>query len=261
MSYLDKIMAAKAEQIDHEMCETDLAALRIIARRALATRSLRQSLASKPGGGIIAEFKRRSPSKGDIHPGIQPADVVPAYETAGAAGISVLVDTPFFGGSLADVAEARAHTNLPILYKEFVLSEYQVWRARATGADAILLIAAAIGAKRCHELAAEAHKYGLEVLLEVHEVDELDAYDEHVDILGVNNRDLHSFVTSPQRSIDIFPHLPADAFAISESGLLDPADARRVLHAGYRGLLVGEAFMKEERPGEALRKYIEDLKS
>lgn len=259
MSYLDKILAAKAAQIDREMCETDLTALRIIARRAPATRSLRRSLATKAGGGIIAEFKRRSPSKGDIHPGISPADVVPAYEAAGAAAISVLVDTPYFGGSLADVAEARAHTSLPILYKEFVIHEYQVWRARATGADAILLIAAAIGAERCVDLAAEAHKYGLEVLLEIHDADELDAYDCAPDVLGVNNRDLKSFVTSPQRSIDLFPHLPADAFAISESGLLDPADARRVLQAGYRGLLVGEAFMKEAQPGEALRKYIEAL--
>lgn len=256
MNVLEEIMAAKAKQVEREMAACDCAALRRAACHAPATRSLRRSLAAKQGGGIIAEFKRRSPSKGDINAAARPADIVPAYEAAGAAGISVLADNPYFGGCPDDVAEARACTSLPILYKEFVLHEYQIWRARVAGADAILLIAAAIGAKRCVDLATEAHNCGLEVLLEIHDAEELDAYDCAPDILGVNNRDLKTFVTSPQRSIDLLPHLPADAFAISESGLLDPADARRVLDAGYRGLLVGEAFMRTAAPGNALREYI-----
>jgi len=259
MNTLEKILSAKAEQVERERSATDCTALREAAYSKPKERSLRQALAAKAGRGIIAEFKRRSPSKGDINPCARPADIVPAYETAGAAAVSVLADEPFFGGSMADIAAARACTSLPILCKEFVIDEFQLWKARTVGADAILLIVAAIGKARCATLAAEAHKCGLEVLLEVHNKEEIAAYNPCVDILGVNNRDLKAFVTSPSRSIDLVKYLPTDAFPISESGLLDPADARRVLQAGYRGLLIGEAFMRTSAPGEALRHYLEQL--
>jgi indole-3-glycerol phosphate synthase len=260
MTILDKILAEKADYVRALRADNDIAALQRSAEAVTRHHSLRRALADAPGGGIIAEFKRRSPSKGDIHADARVADVIPAYEAAGASAFSVLADTPFFGGGMEDIRQARMLTDRPILCKEFIIDEAQIWQARVCGADAILLIAAAIGAERCHALARVAHDSGLEVLLEIHEASELGAFSEAVDVIGVNNRDLKNFVTNPERSLQLFDNLPASALPISESGLLNPDDARRILQAGYRGLLIGEAFMRTPHPGEALRVYVEALR-
>ncbi len=256
---LDTIMATKAVEVAQAKECTPLRELeRAVAAVDAPCRSLRASLLSHKGG-VISEFKRRSPSKDWIKRNAEVAQIIPAYEQAGAAALSILTDTTYFGGSLADVEQARALTSLPILRKEFVLDEYQLFQARAVGADACLLIAAAIGAKRCHELAREAHNIGLEVILEIHAEDELEAYSDHVDVIGVNNRDLRVFRTDTAQSERLFPLLPAEALPISESGLLQAETARRLQQIGYKGFLVGEAFMKAERPGEALKEYLSQL--
>lgn len=222
------------------------------------TRSMRQSILSHRGG-IISEFKRRSPSKDWIKREARVEDIIPAYEAAGAAAISVLTDNTYFGGSLQDLIKARSLTNLPILRKDFVIDAYQLLEARVAGADACLLIAAALGADKCHELAEVAHNLKLEVLLEVHCAEELAAYSKHVDIIGVNNRNLRLFKTDTAISEALFAQLPSQALPISESGLLNNQVARHLQEIGYRGFLIGEAFMKTENPGEALQQYIEPL--
>lgn len=222
------------------------------------TRSMRQSILSHRGG-IISEFKRRSPSKNWIKREARVEDIIPAYEAAGAAAISVLTDNTYFGGSLQDLIKARSLTNLPILRKDFVIDAYQLLEARVAGADACLLIAAALGADKCHELAEVAHNLKLEVLLEVHCAEELAAYSKHVDIIGVNNRNLKLFKTDTAISEALFAQIPAQALPISESGLLNNQVARHLQEIGYRGFLVGEAFMKTKNPGEALQQYIEPL--
>ncbi len=221
-------------------------------------RSLRDSLETHRGG-IISEFKRRSPSKDWICREARVEDIIPQYEAAGAAALSILTDHNYFGGTLDDVRHARPITSLPILRKEFVVDEYQLLEARAAGADACLLIAAAIGNKRCHELAKFAHEVGLEVILEIHSKEELEAYSPCIDVIGVNNRNLKTFKTSPIQSEELFPLLPSGPLPISESGLLQPQIARRLQTIGYKGFLIGEAFMSSNQPGERLKQYIEEL--
>ena len=171
----------------------------------------------------------------------------------------MLTDNTYFGGSLQDLIKARSLTNLPILRKDFVIDAYQLLEARVAGADACLLIAAALGADKCHELAEVAHNLKLEVLLEVHCAEELAAYSKHVDIIGVNNRNLKLFKTDTAISEALFAQLPTQALPISESGLLNNQVARHLQEIGYRGFLVGEAFMKTKNPGESLQQYIEPL--
>ena len=190
---LTRIIATKAEEVAAAKASLPLAELKDKCKDLAPTHSLKASLLSHAEGGIIAEFKRRSPSKDWIKREAKVADIIPAYEQAGAAGLSILTDHTYFGGCLNDVRSARPLTTLPILRKEFVIDAYQLYEARAAGADACLLIAAAIGAERCHELATVAHEVGLEVILEVHSHDELAAYSHEVDIIGVNNRNLKQF--------------------------------------------------------------------
>ncbi len=258
MTILDTIVADKRVEVAARKAERPIADVRAALQDAPAPRSLRKSIETKPGG-IIAEFKRRSPSKDWIRREARVEEIIPAYSAAGAAGLSILTDHKYFGGSLADVIAARPLTDVPILRKEFVVDEYQLVEARAAGADAVLLIAAVLGAAQCHEFAGKAHDLGLEVLLEIHEESELACYSTDVDLIGVNNRNLHLFKTDVQQSIDLFPLLPKGALPISESGLLQVEKAQRVKAAGYRGLLIGEAFMAKSEPGEALRCYIEAL--
>lgn len=256
---LKQIVATKKQEVEAAKKATPLHVLQDQCTDLPPTHSMRQSILSHKGG-IISEFKRRSPSKNWIKRDARVEDIIPAYEAAGAAGISILTDQTYFGGTLHDLIKARSLTSLPLLRKDFVIDAYQLFEARVAGADACLLIAAAIGDQKCHELAEVAHTLNLEVILEVHCAEELTAYSEHVDIIGVNNRNLKLFKTDTSISEDLFAQLPPQALPISESGLLDNKVAIRLQQMGYRGFLVGEAFMKTEKPGEALQQYIEPLK-
>ena len=259
MNILREIISRKVVEVKESKAAVPVDVLESRISAAPAPRSLRRSLETiRPG--IVAEFKRRSPSKDWIKQNARVEDIIPAYQQAGAAALSILTDNHYFGGSLADIEAARPLTTLPILRKEFIIDRYQLLEARAVGADAVLLIAAAIGKDKCHELAAAAHELGLEVLLEVHSEEELEACSKDVDVIGVNNRDLKTFITDPVRSEKIFPTLPAGPLPISESGLLQPAIASRLKSVGYKGFLIGEAFMAKPNPGEALADYISAMK-
>ena len=227
-------------------------------------RSLKQALATSKTG-IIAEFKRKSPSKGWIHANVQPEDVVPVYATNGAAALSILTDEEYFGGSLDFIRRVRPLVDIPILRKDFIIDPVQLYQAAEAGADAVLLIAACLSREACAALTAEAHRLGLEVLLEIHSAEELDYITPDIDVVGVNNRHLGSFVTDVQTSFDLAPLLRrTDSGAekrvfISESGISKPETVRQLREAGFRGFLMGETFMKELDPGAALATFIHAL--
>lgn len=236
----------------------------------IPVRSMKQALASSPTG-IIAEFKRRSPSKGWIHEAARAEEIPAAYETAGASAISILTDEKFFGGSLQDICMARPLVGIPILRKDFIIDEYQLLQARNVGADAVLLIAACLTQEECATLTARAHILGLEVLLEIHTFSEL-AYIEDVDMVGVNNRNLGTFVTDVENSFHIAEELrqilattqdssdsPSLPLLVSESGISHPETICRLRTAGFRGFLIGETFMKTHRPEDALKDFISPL--
>lgn len=229
------------------------------------TVSMRASLETS-SSGIIAEFKRKSPSKGWLHPGAAIRDVIPAYESAGAAACSVLTDGEFFGGSLGDLQTARSLVRLPLLRKDFIIDAYQIYQARVMGADAILLIAAVLTPGECEELAGLAHSLGLEVLLEIHIEKELEHLNRDVDMLGVNNRNLGSFHTDVENSFRLAERMREvgeqkglSPLLISESGLKDAAMLKKLRAAGFRGFLIGETFMRGEQPDDVLRELINDI--
>ena len=220
--------------------------------------SMKLSLAESPTG-IIAEFKRRSPSKGWIHRDAEPAEVATHYTRSGASALSVLTDEPFFGGSLKDLGKVRKSVSLPILRKDFIISRYQLLQAKLAGADAVLLIAAALTPKTCYELAQEACKLRLEVLLELHKEEELEYHNEYVDMIGVNNRNLGTFHTDVENSLRLADKLPDNVVRVSESGIASPETVRKLREAGYRGFLMGETFMKTSDPGKALSDFIKQM--
>lgn len=224
------------------------------------TFSLQNALKSSRTG-IISEFKRKSPSKGDIHQGIEPKDVVSLYEKYGCSAVSCLADNKYFGGSFLDVVQARENLeHTPLLFKEFLTEPYQLYLAKASGADVVLLIAACLERSQCQELALEAKELGLETLLEIHSEDELSHYDESfVNVLGVNNRNLKIFKTDVQISRDIVKNLPENTVKISESGISKPETVAELRKLGFNGFLMGENFMKESNPGIALKNFIDNV--
>lgn len=222
--------------------------------------SLRAALRQNGASGIIAEFKRKSPSKGFIHEDADAAKIAAGYQAAGASALSVLTDKDYFGGSSADPEAARAAVQCPILRKDFIIDAYQVIEARAIGADAILLIAACLSAKEIETLGGLARSLGMEVLCEVHSADELPrAISNGVNLIGVNNRDLKTFKTDVATSMELADHIPADFVRVSESGIDDPATVKQLRAAGYEGFLIGEHFMRHVEPDEALRNFIDQL--
>ncbi len=217
--------------------------------------------------GIIAEFKRASPSCGWINRDAKVEDVVAAYEQAGATACSVLTDNRYFGGALEDVVAARSVVSLPILRKEFVVDEYQIYQAYVSGANAVLLIASCLSEGECVALARLAKSLGLEVLLEVHNQQELELLNEYVDILGVNNRDLKRMVTDVNISFAMAEVMSSRSvqmknppLLISESGLKMASTIRELRSVGFRGFLMGESFMKMDAPADALAKLIGELR-
>ncbi len=222
--------------------------------------SMKASLAAS-ATGIIAEFKRRSPSKDWINRDAD-AKVIPAsYQQAGASALSILTDEHFFGGGLRDIRAARPTVSLPILRKDFIISRYQLLQAKAAQADAVLLIAAALSKEECNALACEAHKLRLEVLLEMHHEGELDYVNEYVDMAGINNRNLGTFHTDVENSFRMAEKLPADILKVSESGISNPQTVKLLRQEGFRGFLIGETFMKTANPGNTLSTFIKELES
>ena len=221
--------------------------------------SLRQALLQSQTG-IIAEFKRRSPSKGWIKEDGR-ADTIPlSYQQGGAAALSILTDQSYFGGSDQFIREARrSGVTLPILYKNFVIDEAQLYAAALCGASAVLLIAACLSKQECRSLLDKAHQLGLEVLLEMHDERELEYAELEPDLCGINNRNLGSFVTDVEHSFRLAELLPRDAVKVSESGISNPQTVSQLREAGFRGFLIGETFMKTDNPGQALQNFIAKL--
>ena len=221
--------------------------------------SLREALLQSPSG-IIAEFKRRSPSKGWIKEEGR-ADIIPmSYQQNGAAALSILTDEHYFGGCDDFIRQARqSGVTLPILYKNFVINEAQLYAAALCGASAVLLIAACLSKQECKQLMDKAHALGMEVLLEMHSESELEYAELEPDVCGINNRNLGSFVTDVENSFRLAELLPKEAVKVSESGISNPETVKKLRSAGFRGFLIGENFMKTADPGQALNKFILQL--
>ena len=245
MDILEKIIATKREEIG-----------RLHAPKV----SLREALLQSETG-IIAEFKRRSPSKGWIKEEGR-ADIIPmSYQQNGAAALSILTDEHYFGGCDGFIRQARqSGVTLPILYKNFVIHEAQLYAAALCGASAVLLIAACLSKQECKNLLNKAHQLGLEVLLEMHSEPELEYAELGPDLCGINNRNLGSFVTDVENSFRLAELLPKDAVKVSESGISNPQTVKALRSVGFRGFLIGENFMKTENPGETLHDFISELR-
>lgn len=222
--------------------------------------SMRKSLMESESG-IIAEFKRKSPSKGWIKEQGRAEEIPLSYQQNGASALSILTDEKYFGGRDTFIKTAReSGVTLPVLYKNFVVDEYQLFQARLCGASAVLLIAADLKLDECRSLLRIAHELNLEVLLEMHAESELDYAALEPDMCGINNRNLGTFITDIQNSYHLAEFLPKDACKVSESGISDPQTVRELRNVGFRGFLIGETFMKAENPGDALRLFIEKMK-
>ncbi|MCB0502152.1 MAG: indole-3-glycerol phosphate synthase TrpC [Bacteroidetes bacterium] len=223
--------------------------------------SLKTRLLEAKSSGIIAEFKRRSPSKGMINETAMPEEVAVGYRNSGVSGMSVLTDSKFFGGSFLDFKKVRATADLPLLRKDFIIDEYQVYETKSIGADVMLLIAANLEVKQCHQLAAIAKQLGLEVLLELHEERELDHISEDIDIVGINNRNLKTFTVDLEHSIQLAKKIPDNFVKISESGIGNPLDIVMLKQQGFKGFLIGENFMKTNDPGAMCKEFIDQIKA
>lgn len=252
------------EIVEHKRIEVE--ALRATAPQSCMpqqadTPSLKAALLNS-STGIIAEFKRKSPSKGWIKEDGRP-DIIPlSYQQNGAAAVSILTDEHYFGGCDDYIRLARqSGVTLPVLYKNFVIDEIQLYAAMNCGASAVLLIAACLTKERCRQLIDKAHSLGLEVLLEMHSVHELEYAELEPDICGINNRNLGSFVTDVENSYRLASHLPANAVKVSESGISNPDTVISLRQAGFSGFLIGENFMKAPDPGMALAGFIKNIKT
>jgi indole-3-glycerol phosphate synthase len=256
---LDGILATTRARVASERERRPLGPSDPAVRDAPPVRPLAEALARPDRVSVIAEHKRRSPSRGAIREDLAPADVARRYEAAGAAALSVLTEEAFFGGRLAHLEEVRAATALPVLRKDFVLDPWQVWEARASGADAVLLIAAALADAHLSALLATAREAGLDALVEVHDRGELDrALAAGSRIVGVNSRDLRTLAVSLDTALALAPAIPDDVVAVAESGIRTGADVRRLRDAGFDAFLVGEHLMKAPDPGEALKRLLEE---
>ena len=258
MSILERILHAKAAEVEAAKAMLPQAALERRARAAPHARSFLKNLEGKISTGqaaVIAEIKRASPSKGLLRESFDPASIAASYEAGGAACLSVLTDHEFFQGAAEHLHAAREACALPVLRKDFIIDPYQVYEARAIGADCVLLIAAALPLERMRALEALAHELGMSVLVEVHGAAELEAALElRTPLVGVNNRDLRSFETRLETTLELAARIPAGRVVITESGIATRADVQRMRAQGVHCFLVGEAFMRASDPGAALRK-------
>ncbi len=248
MNILDKIIARKKEEVAEAKSKISVQQLQDTEFYGRETFSLKKTLKSK--SGIIAEFKRKSPSKGIINDSKTPLEVVSEYEKFGASAVSILTDNDFFGGSFDDLLSVRNHINIPILRKDFMIDEYQFYEAKSIGADVILLIAACLSPAQVSEFTDLAHSLNLEVLLEIHTEDELKHINEKIDFVGINNRNLKDFKVDLQHSVDLKNQLPKGIFSIAESGIYSEEDFKFLKEKGFDGFLMGEYFMKGNKFSE-----------
>ena len=257
---LDNIIADKIVEVNERKVLRSIKQLEQTPGFERTCISLRNNLLQSPTG-IIAEFKRKSPSLGWIHEHADVCNITSGYSHAGASGISILTDLPYFGGTPTDLISARQGISCAVLRKDFMIDEYQVFEAKAMGADVILLIAAALTVEQTRNLAQLAHSLGLETLLEIHNADELVNINEHIDMVGVNNRNLKTFAQSIQTSFDLVDAIPNDFVKVSESGLSQVETVAQLRKVGYKGFLMGENFMNKQQPDVALSAFIADLKA
>ena len=255
---LNAILARKAEEVEQRSRVRSLADLRVRVANQPPVRGFADAIKRKLAAGdaaVIAEVKKASPSKGVIRADFNPADIARSYEAAGAACLSVLTDVDFFQGSNLFLGAARSVCKLPVLRKDFTIDPYQVYEARVIGADAILLIVAALEDGPLVEMAGLAMELGMDVLVEVHDIDELErALQTDCELIGVNNRNLRTFEVSLDTSIALKDAVPRDRTLVTESGIATPADVARMRAEGIHAFLVGEAFMRERDPGAALQR-------
>lgn len=256
---LEKILARKVEEVAARRASVSLAELETLAKAADAPRGFAAAMiaqAKRKQPAVIAEIKKASPSKGVIRENFQPAEIAKSYEAGGATCLSVLTDIDFFQGADEYLKQARAACSLPVIRKDFMIDPYQIVEARTLGADCILLIVSALDDVKMAELASVAKSVGLDVLVEVHDGDELERALKTLDtpLVGVNNRNLHTFDVSLETTLDLLPRIPRDRLVITESGILNRADVELMEINDVYSFLVGEAFMRAEKPGVELQR-------
>ncbi len=259
MNILDRIIADKKKEVVLKQQLISISELENFPLFGRKTSSLAEALKASTSG-IIAEHKRRSPSKSVINQDLNVQDVASGYENAGVCGMSVLTDGKYFGGSLDDLILARASAKMPLLRKEFIIDEYQILEAKAYGADVILLIAAVLTREEIKRFSELAKSLGLDVLLEVHNLEELEkSIMPSLDMLGVNNRNLKTFEVSTDISKQLSEKIPNDFVKVSESGISSVKAIKDLKNYGYQGFLIGENFMKTDNPGESAAQFIQEL--
>lgn len=253
---LQRILATKRDEVSQAQAQRSLIEVRRDAEDRRDVRAFAEAIKSKverDRPAVIAEIKKASPSKGVLRAHFDPAEIAHSYAANGAACLSVVTDTPYFQGSLQDLVVARASSGLPVLRKDFVVDGYQIFQARASGADAILLIVAALADTQLHDYEAVAAALGMAVLVEVHDRMELErALSLKTTLIGINNRSLRSFETSLQTTLDLLPQVPSDRIVVTESGILSRSDVTRMQNSGVHAFLVGEALMRAPDPGAEL---------
>lgn len=254
MTILDKIIERKKEEIKASKSKISIEELKNSEFFGRSTVSLKESVKNKTG--IIAEFKRQSPSKGIINDQVSPLEVVSAYEKFGASGISILTDKDFFGGSFKDILSVRNHINIPILRKDFMVDEYQFYEAKSMGADVVLLIASCLSVSQVQEFTELSHELGLEILLEIHTEEELNHFNSKIDLVGINNRNLKDFKVDLQHSVNLKNLLPKEVLSVAESGIYTIEDFNYLKEKGFDGFLMGEYFMKNKNPTNTFEEFI-----
>jgi len=258
MTILDKIIAHKYHEVAADKVQKPIQSLEKSPFFNRPVYSLKQAL-QNDNVGIIAEYKRKSPSKGLINDRFSAEEIATGYSAAGAAALSVLTDVDFFGGDKTYLSAVRLCTTLPILRKDFIIDEYQIIEAKALGADAILLIAAALDQQQVLTLAKVAKSLSLEVLFEIHEASELSLLNDYIDVVGVNNRNLKTFTVSIEQSISLLPLIPKQFAKISESGISKANSVQQLQRVGFDGFLIGEAFMKTADPAASCKQFIQEV--
>jgi indole-3-glycerol phosphate synthase len=259
MNILDKIVNYKKKEVASANLMIPLSELEQMTYFSRPTLKLTDFLIDPNRTGIIAEFKRKSPSRGIINDHSTVEEVTLGYFSNGASALSILTDSHFFGGSVEDLLTARKVSQVPILRKEFIIDEYQIYEAKSIGADAILLIAAILEKKQAKQFAMTANSLGLQVLMELHDENELDILNEYVDIAGVNNRNLKTFIVDLKHSVQLAEKIPDNFIKISESGISSPDHILFLRQHGFKGFLIGENFMKTENPAKAFASFTESL--